>query len=175
MTRTRLALTAAASMLVLAGCKSWHGETEVAAPPAASETPVKVTVEETVTVETVVQETAPVAETEACAVVESRGWEAWVNKMPGPGAVPTIHVVGKVDVRSGGYTFAWEEGPLDRSAVPALRLKLVPKAPDGMATMAITTEDVKYEAPAISSGYSRVIIGCGSSTLAEITEIMDVQ
>jgi hypothetical protein len=88
--------------------------------------------------------------------------------------VATLHVVGKVDVRSGGYTFSWDEGPMDRSAMPALRLKLVPKAPDGMATMAITTEAVAYQAPALSSGYSRVVIGCGGTTLGEITEIMDV-
>jgi len=50
----------------------------------------------------------------------------------------------------------------------------VPKAPDGMATMAISTEEVNYEAPALASGYSHVIISCGGTTLAEITEIMDV-
>jgi hypothetical protein len=107
-------------------------------------------------------------------VLESRDWAAWVNKMPGPDMAPKVHVTGKVDVRSGGYTFVWEEGPLDRSATPALRLRLVPKAPDGMATMAISTEEVKYEAPALAMGYSRVIISCGGTTLAEITEIMDV-
>ncbi len=166
-----IALIAAASTLALAGCAT---ETALEAPALAEEQPVTVTVEDAVPVE-VVEEAAPVAETESCAVLESRDWEAWINKMPGVDMVPTIHVIGKVDVRTGGYTFTWEEGPLDRSAVPALRLKLVPVAPDGMATMAITTEDVKYEAPALSSGYSRVIIGCGSTTLAEITEIMDVQ
>lgn len=155
MTRTRLALAAAASTLVLAGCQYWPWKsdtTATVAPDAAK----------------------PVPETEACAVLDSRGWEAWINKMPGPGAVATLHVIGKVDVRTGGYTFTWQEGPMDRSAVPALRLKLVPKAPDGMATMAITTEDVAYQAPALSSGYSRVIISCGGTTLGEITEVMDV-
>jgi hypothetical protein len=173
MTRTRFVLASAASALVLAGCTGWSGGTDTASAPAASAAPVQVTTGEPVTVETVVEEAAPVAETEACGVLDTRDWEAWINKMPGPGAVATIHVVGKVDVRSGGYTFTWEEGPMDRSAVPALRLKLVPKAPEGMATMAITTEEVKYEAPALSSGYSRVVIGCGSATLGEITEIID--
>ena len=86
----------------------------------------------------------------------------------------TLHVTGKVDVRSGGYTFEWQQGPLDRSATPALRLRLVPMAPDGMATMAITTEEVKYEAPLSGISYSRVLVSCGSITLGEITEIMDV-
>lgn len=175
MTRTRLAFAAAASTLALAGCQYWPWQRETAAalaPDAAN--PVTVIVGGTLPAETVVEEAPPSAEPEACAVLDSRGWDAWINKMPGPGAVPTIHVIGKVNVRTGGYTFTWEEGPMDRSAVPALRLKLVPKAPDGMATMAITTEEVSYQAPALSSGYSRIIIGCGSTTLGEIIEVMDV-
>jgi len=154
MTRPGFAPAAAACILMLAGCQSLQGETDTLAAPAARD--------------------APAAEPEACAVLDSRNWEAWINRMPGPGAVAMVHVAGKVDMRSGGYTFRWEEGPMDRSAVPVLRLKLVPRAPDGMATMAITTEAVAYQAPALSGGYRRVVIGCGGTTLGEITEIMDV-
>lgn len=172
MTRTRLALAAAASTLVLAGCQywPWKGDTTSTVAPveAEAEKPVEVTTD------VVTPEAAPVEETETCAVLESREWAAWVNRMPGPGAVATLHLTGKVDVRSGGYTFEWQQGPLDRSATPALRLRLVPKAPDGMATMAITTEEVKYEAPLSGISYSRVLVSCGSITLGEITEIMDV-
>ena len=172
MTRTRFALAAAASTLVLAGCQywPWKGDTTSTVAPveAEAEKPVEVTTD------VVTPEAAPVEETETCAVLESREWAAWVNRMPGPGAVATLHVTGKVDVRSGGYTFEWQQGPLDRSATPALRLRLVPKAPDGMATMAITTEEVKYEAPLSGISYSRVLVSCGSITLGEITEIMDV-
>jgi len=158
---SRLVLAAAASSLVLAACQSmpWSKADAPSAAPPESGVPVEVT---------------PTPETAACDVLQSRDWAAWVNKMPGPDMAPKIHVTGKVDVRSGGYTFAWEEGPLDRSATPALRLKLVPKAPDGMATMAISTEEVKYEAPALAGGYRSVIISCGGTTLAEIAEIMDV-
>lgn len=172
MTRTRLALAAAASTLVLAGCQywPWKGDTTSTVAPVEAETekPVEVTTD------IVPPEAAPVEEAETCAVLESREWAAWVNRMPGPGAAPTLHLSGKVDVRSGGYTFDWEQGPLDRSATPALRLRLVPKAPDGMATMAITTEEVKYEEPLSGITYSRVLVSCGSITLGEITEIMDV-
>ena len=169
MTAFRLAL-AAASALAMAACT-----TESAPEPVdlSAEQPVEVTTPETVTIEEVAGEAVPVEDTEACAILESSGWEAWINKMPGVGMTPTIHVIGQVTVRTGGYTFEWQEGPLDRSAMPALRLKLVPVAPDGMATMAITTEDVKYEAPALATGYRSVIIGCGGETLAEITEITE--
>ncbi|WP_291201858.1 hypothetical protein [Hyphomonas sp.] len=170
MSRIRFAIAAAASTLVLAGCQywPWKGDTTSTAAPAETEN----RAEETTRLVTPVA--APAEEAETCAVLESRDWAAWVNRMPGPGAVPTLHVTGKVDVRSGGYTFDWEQGPLDRSATPALRLKLVPRAPDGMATMAITAEEVKFEQPLSDTTYSRVIISCGSITLGEIAGIMDV-
>jgi len=102
--------------------------------------------------------------TEACDVIASRDWEAWINKMPGPNAVPTVHVIGKVDVRTPGYTFEWAEGPMDRSAMPVLRLRLIARKPDGMIAQIIATEEVKYQGPAPGTGISRVIIGCGSVT-----------
>ncbi len=177
MIRTRLALVATASTLVLAGCQYWPWHKDKPAPVTESEASAPVTVlpvaEAEPVVKPAVEEAAPVEE--SCAVLEGRDWEAWVNKMPGVGMTPTIHVVGKVDVRTGGYTFVWKEGPTDRSAMPALRLELVPVPPEGMATMAITTEEVKYQAPTNGLNYSRVIIGCGGETLAEIPEIMDVQ
>ncbi len=157
MTSLRLLALAAASSAVLAACQTPAAEPPALAPPA-SEVPV------------VVGET-PVAN--ACAVRDSSGWEAWVNRMPGPGATPTVHVVGKVDVPTGGYTFEWEVGPMDRSMTPALKLELIPVKPDGMATMAITTEDVHYMGPVAGSAYRSITITCGGETLAEITEIPD--
>ena len=67
------------------------------------------------------------------------------------------------------------EGPLDRSAMQILRLGLIPKAPEGMATDAITTESVTYAAPALASSYDRVIVTCGPLTLSEITKITVAQ
>lgn len=165
MTRPHLAFAVAAAF-TLGACQSlpWSKtDAPKSAAPSEADLPLAVTN----------PEPAPMSESAACAVTGSRGWDAWINRMPGPGMQPKIHVVGQVDVRTGGYTFDWQEGPLDRSAQPALRLKLVPKAPDGMATQAITTMEVAYEAPALAAGYSRVIISCASTTLAEIAEITD--
>jgi hypothetical protein len=167
MTRPHLAFIATAAALSLGACQymPWSGAGTVEN-PAPSEAALPITVS--------TGEPATMPESEACAVIGSRGWEAWVNKMPGPDMQPKIHVVGQVDVRTGGYTFEWQEGPLDRSAHPALRLTLVPIAPDGMALQAITTMEAKYEAPALATGYSRVLISCGGAPLAEITQITDV-
>lgn len=164
MLNPRLTLAAAASTLALTGCQylPWHKQ-KVETPALVEEAETVIVVEE----EVAIVEAAP----ETCDVLESRDWAAWVNLMPGPDASPTLHVTGKVDVRTGGYTFDWQTGPLDRSATPKLRLKLIPKAPDGMATMAITTEEVNYSAPASGIEYSGVLVSCGSITLADIAEI----
>lgn len=170
MTHIRQIALAAASGLILAACAP--------APEPAPAAPTETTGEEdiAVTPESAPEESAATdAATGECAVLESRDWEAWVNRMPGPDATPSVHVVGKVDVRSGGYTFDWEVGPMDRSMTPALRLELIPVAPTGMATMAITTEEVHYTGPLAGSAYSRVTITCGGQTLGEITEIPDAQ
>lgn len=153
----RLFVLTAASGALLAACQTPAPEAPTLA-PSESELPVIVG-ENTVA--------------DACAVRESRDWEAWVNRMPGPDATPTVHVVGKVDVPTGGYTFDWEVGPMDRSMTPALKLKLIPIKSSGMATMAITTEDVHYMGPLAGSAYRSITITCGGEILAEITEIPD--
>lgn len=175
MISARLALAATASTFVLAGCQYWPWHKDAPAPASAAEKPVTVApaAEKEFVSKPATEEAAPMDDAKACDILGSSGWEAWINKMPGVGMTPTLHVVGKVEVRTGGYTFGWKEGPMDRSAIPKLRLKLVPVAPTGMAMQAITTEDVKYEAPALASGYSGVMISCGGTVIAEITEITD--
>jgi len=157
MTSLRLSTLLLAASAVLAACQTPAAEAPALAPSEA-EQPV------------IVGET-PVAET--CSVLESRNWAAWVNRMPGPDATPTVHVTGQVDVPTGGYGFEWEVGPMDRSMTPALRLKIVPQKPDGMATMAITREDVHYTGPVAGAGYRSITVTCGDKTLAEITEVPD--
>ncbi|PKP83284.1 MAG: hypothetical protein CVT79_00240 [Alphaproteobacteria bacterium HGW-Alphaproteobacteria-18] len=157
MTRFRLLALAAASGALLAACQTPAPEAPALAPPEAD-------------IPVIVGDSAV---TDACAVRESRNWAAWVNRMPGPGATPTVHVTGEVDVPTGGYSFDWEVGPMDRSMTPALKLKLIPIKPDGMATMAITPEEVHYSGPLAGSAYRSITITCGSQTLAEITDIPD--
>lgn len=158
MSSLRLIALAASAGLILAACDD-PSPGSVAAPAVPAEEELTLT-----------PESAPMEET--CDILDSRDWHAWVDLMPGPDATATIHVIGQVDVRTGGYTFEWQEGPLDRSAMPALRLRLIPVKPDEMALQAIMTEEVHYAAPAIAN-YSRVLIACGSDTIAEIGEITE--
>ena len=157
MTSLRLSTLLLAAGAVLAACQTPAAEAPALAPSEAEQP--------------VIVGATPVAET--CAVLESRNWAAWVNRMPGPDATPTVHVTGQVDVPTGGYGFEWEVGPMDRSMTPALRLKIVPQKPDGMATMAITREDVHYTGPVAGAGYRSITVTCGDKTLAEIAEVPD--
>ncbi|WDI32038.1 hypothetical protein PUV54_02390 [Hyphococcus flavus] len=106
-----------------------------------------------------------------CPIVDSRGWKAWVNAMPGPDAQRTLIVMGEVDTPTPGYTFEWSVGVADRSAIPMQRLHLTATPPDGMAAQVITTEEVRYDGPAIAEQYRAVVVMCGEELLADITDV----
>ena len=107
-----------------------------------------------------------------CAVIESSDWNAWINAMPGPGAVRTLHVTGRITLPTPGYGAALREGPADRSAVPVQQLILNLTPPGGMVAQVLTTQEVRFEGPAIAQNYRGVRIMCAGAQLAEITEII---
>jgi hypothetical protein len=110
----------------------------------------------------------------ACAVIESRDWSAWINRMPGPNATPTLHVTGKVDLPNPGYSVTVRDGPADRSAQPVQQIILETSQRSGMFTQAVITADVHYTGPVIAPSYRAIRIMCGGRQIAEITEIPDV-
>ncbi len=107
-----------------------------------------------------------------CPVIDSRNWSAWVNAMPGPDAKLTLHVAGEIDLPTPGYNISWQEGMADRSMTPVQRLMLTATPPDGMVAQVITTENVKYEGPALVKTYGGVIVMCGGEPLAEIDDVV---
>jgi len=119
-------------------------------------------------------ESEPVVEAAACPVVESSNWGAFINRMPGPDAEATLNVHGQVTMPTPEFTFEWQEGPMDRSAIPTMRVKLIATAPDGMVMQALTTETVVYKVPALATGYKKIIVSCDDEVLAEITDIEEV-
>lgn len=167
----RTVLTAAASAALLAACGP-------GTPPASDPAPVDTPAEAADEADAAPAETAEAAADEsdpACPIIESANWTAWIDRMPGPDAAPTLNVYGDVTVPTPGFTYAWREGPTDRSAIPSLRLILEPTPPDGLVLQALTTEEVSYQGPALPNGYSRIFIVCAGEPIAEITEIEDVQ
>lgn len=107
----------------------------------------------------------------ACAVIESSDWAAWVNAMPGPDAVRTLHVTGRITLPTPGFTATLREGPVDRSAVPVQALILDLTPPEGMVTQVITTQDVRFSGRAIAAQYSGVRVMCAGATIAEINDV----
>jgi hypothetical protein len=155
---TRLAFTGCALGLLLGGCQP---------------TPSATTPSDAGPSEAGPSNAGPVAET-ICPVIESSGWTAWIDRMPGPNDNPTLHVRGAVTVPQDGYRFEWREGPMDRMMPPGLRLTLEPKAPE-IGAQVISEEEVAYSGPAFPQGYRVIYVLCAGEPLAEITEIDDVQ
>jgi hypothetical protein len=93
--------------------------------------------------------------------------------MPGPGATPTLHVTGEVDVQHGGYTVTTRAGPADRSATPVQQIIVETTMRPGRHIEAVTTHDVHYQGPAIAQSYRAIRVMCGGRQLAEITSVAD--
>ncbi len=114
----------------------------------------------------------PVSE---CPVIASRGWTAWIDAMPGPGARPTLHISGEVDLTTPGYSVELVPGPADRMMPPAQRFSLIATPPGGMTAQAVTPTSVKYQGPATYTAYREIIVGCGGAVLARIDRIDTAQ
>lgn len=110
----------------------------------------------------------------SCAVIESRNWTAYVDRMPGPGATPTLHVQGEVVLPTPGYRAVLRLGRADRSAIPVQQLILDLTPPSGMVTQVVHTETVSHRSPAIAARYRGVTVVCGERAIAEIAEVPDV-
>lgn len=110
----------------------------------------------------------------ACAVLDSRDWSAWINRMPGPDARPTLHVTGKVDLPNPGYSVTVRDGPADRSANPVQQIIIETSQRGGMHPQVVTTAEVNFLGPVIAPSYRAIRVMCGGRQLAEITDIPDV-
>lgn len=124
--------------------------------------------------ETPVQET-PVAIAANCPVIDSRGWTAHVNRMPGPGSTPTLHVLGEIHLPTPGYGVALRAGRADRSAIPVQQLVLELTPPTGMVAQVVTPQTARYEGPAIAARYRGIHIVCAGKVIAEIADVPDVR
>ena len=110
-----------------------------------------------------------------CPVLGSRGWSAWINAMPGPGAVRTLHITGEVDLPTPGYTVELIPGPADRMMPPGQRFSLVARPPGGMAAQIVTPTPARYHGAAVYPAYREILVGCGGEVLARIGSVETVQ
>lgn len=107
----------------------------------------------------------------ACPVLESDGWAADVSPVPGSDGRFQLTVTGKVTMPTPGYTFAWQAGRLDRSAIPTFELRLQTRAPEGMVVQSLETRDVSYSGPAAGPRYRAVTVTCEGRELARIENV----
>ena len=105
-----------------------------------------------------------------CGIVRSSGWAAWVNAMPGPNARPTLIVTGKVTVPTGGYRFAWRDMRVMESYPVQVAVELNAIPPDGPATQALVTHDVRGQWP-VDPPVGSLTVRCGDMVLARIAPV----
>ena len=113
----------------------------------------------------------PVGPTADCPISSSSDWTAWVNAMPGPQARPTLIVIGKVVVPSGGYRVTLVPGPVMEIHPPIqqVEVRAVPPAREGPPI--VETFEVRAELAALPE-YGAVQVRCGSRTLASLSDIV---
>lgn len=136
----RLRLLAVAGMLLIGGCQAVPGPPQE--PPSTAD----------------------------CPIIGSTDWAAWINAMPGPAARPTLIVVGKVTVPTGGYRVEWADFRVAESYPVQIFGELRAIPPAGGAVQVVTTHEVRGEWP-MDQPVGSVTIGCGGRLLARISPV----
>lgn len=117
-----------------------------------------------------------VAPDDACPVLDSSEWAAWVNAMPGPDG-PRLIVTGVVTLPSPGFTVNLVEGASDRSAQPVQIVQMSIEHPELDAAQVISDYDVRFEMPSAApadgttSPFSAVRIVCAEQEIAVIDPV----
>lgn len=94
---------------------------------------------------------------------QTRNWTAWINAMPGPGAVPTLIVTGEAEIPA-GMAATLSPGPLDRMMPPGQRFTLVLAPGSGPAGW----QQVRAEVKPAQSAYRVVLIGCAGKEIGRV-------
>ena len=118
----------------------------------------------------------PPAQVDSCPINSSRDWRATVDSTPGPDQRPTLVVTGTIVAPTGGYRMEFEPHLQERRSYPVqlvATLRAIP--PQGPATQALTTHDVRWQWPLTSGPVGAVSIACGNRMLAEIAPVPRTQ
>lgn len=153
-------LTAA---VVLSGCQQKPVEAKAESAPAAPVAALAAVAE--------TPEPAQATIPEGCRIMNAFGWKASVNAQPPER--PRLGVSGSVVVNTTGYQLALVRNAIDiNPRIVTIDLVVTPPAPGTMTGQVITTQQVSGRAPNLSSAeLDKVIVRCGSGTLAEITDV----
>jgi hypothetical protein len=106
---------------------------------------------------------------QACPIVSSRDWRAWVNAMPGPNERPTLHLSGTVVAPTAGYRMEFRPHLDERGGYPVeVVATLQPFPPSGPAAQVLTTHDLRWQWPLESGPVGSVTIECGDRQIAQV-------
>ena len=108
---------------------------------------------------------------DACPVVGSSNWQAWLEPPAGASSLRMLHISGEVDLPTPGYSVTLEAGPADRAMPPSQRFRLKATPPNGMVTQVVTPTQVTFHETATSPAYRSIVILCGQRVLSTITEV----
>ena len=112
---------------------------------------------------------APAQPVNACPIESSRDWRAMVIPPASPGARATLVISGTVVAPTGGYRMEFVPNlTVLRSYPVQVIARLLPIPPQGPATQALTTHDVRWHWP-LTGPVGSVTIRCGTQVLAQIT------
>ncbi|MGI8931596.1 MAG: hypothetical protein ACR2FK_04345 [Sphingomicrobium sp.] len=112
----------------------------------------------------------PDTPTADCPVVRSSDWRGHVDAMPGPNDNPRLIVTGQVTVPTGGYSLALRMGPVAESYPVQVTVYLDATPPNGPATQALETREVRGSWRS-EERVGSVTIRCGSRVLASLSGI----
>lgn len=108
--------------------------------------------------------------TSDCPTVRSSDWRAHVDATPGSNDGPRLIVTGQVTVPTGGYRLALRMGPVAQSYPVQVTVLLDATPPDGPATQALQTREVRGSWRS-EDRVGSVTIRCGGRILAHLTGI----
>ena len=115
--------------------------------------------------------TGPPVRARVCPILTSSGWTAWVNALPSTGGTgPTLMVVGKVTVPTGGWRFEWTDARVMESYPVQVAMDLQAIAPAGGAIQAVMTQEVRFSMP-LQPPVGSVTVRCGDRVLARIAPV----
>jgi len=84
-------------------------------------------------------------------------WSAWIDRMPGPGAIPTLHVEGQCTFRVIGYRVEVKPYLPPGTDPNVYLLDLIVHAPAGPAEPGVGTAKISY-ATSVAGKYQTVLL-----------------
>jgi len=84
-------------------------------------------------------------------------WSAWIDRMPGPEAIPTLHVQGQCTFRVAGYSVEVTPHIPQGPDPNVYLLDLIAHAPAGPATPGVGTTSISY-ATSVADKYKTVLL-----------------